>query len=149
MALIQLEDVTTYGPLWQVDPIADTSRDDTNFIGANKQLAQLSLNIKYAMLWYDKEIAICTVKGLVIIHVLSRSVDEHPNSILHGRIPRARYQMEAVDPVNGFVQIERIPSQLIGYLMNLLARLVLGIGVESRMLAWLEWRMSRSGKNPV
>lgn len=90
------------------------------------------------MLGYDEKVAICAVKSFVRIHVLPRSIYVHANSSLHGRISCAGNEVKAMDPVDGLVQIERIPSKLIRYLVDLLARLVIGIGIESGVLARLE-----------
>jgi hypothetical protein len=50
--------------------------------------------------------------------------------------------MKAMDPVYRLVQIEGIPSELVGDLMDLLSWLILGVCIERSMFSWFKIRMS-------
>lgn len=129
MALIQLEDVAAHGPAGEGDTVADATRDDADFVGPHEEAAELGLDVEDAVLQDDEEVAVCRVKGLVGIHVLSGGEDEDANARLERRVACARDEAERVDPVDRLVEVKGVPAQLVGYLVDLLVRLVFRVCV--------------------
>jgi len=54
-----------------------------------------------------------------------------------------------MDPVDGFVQVERVPPQLVGDLVDAVAGLALGVCVERGMLPRLKGPMRGRGQYAV
>ena len=146
MALVELEYVAADWSVGKRDIVANSTWDDADFVWSNQNVPQLRAYVQYTVLRHDEEIAIGTVKGRVMIHRLPSGKDEHSNSLLHRGISCTSDEFERMNPVDGFVHVKWIPSQLVGYLMKLV---VLRIGIVGRCFSRLERRMSCGRKDPV
>lgn len=65
------------------------------------------------MLGHNEEISIRRVKSF-FTHILSSSIQQNTQPALDGGVAGASYQVQAMHPVNLFIQIKRVPSELVG-----------------------------------
>lgn len=142
VSLIQFKDITSDWTLWEIDTVSDSSWDDTDLIWPHEDSSELGSDFQRSMLRDDQEVTVCTVEGLMCIHVLSGCVYVDADTRFHAWISSSSNQMKAVDPVYCLVQIEGIPSELIGNLMDLLSWLIFRVCIESGVFSWFEIRMS-------
>jgi len=141
VSLIQFKDVTPNWTLWQFDTISDSSWDDADLIWPHEESAELCSDVQRSMLRDDQEVAVCTVEGFMIVHVLSSCVYVNAHTCFHAWVSSSSNQVEAMNPIYRLVQIEGIPSELIGDLMDLLTWLVLWVCVEGSVFSWFKARM--------
>jgi hypothetical protein len=93
------------------------------------------------MLRDDQKVAVCTVEGFMVVHVLSSCKYVDANACFHAWISSPCDQMKAVDPVHRLVQIEGVPSELVRDLMDLLSWLGLWVCIEGSVFSWFKVRM--------
>lgn len=65
------------------------------------------------MLGHDEEISIGRVKSF-FTHILSCSIQQNTQPTFDGGVAGASYQVQAMHPINFFIQIKRVPSELVG-----------------------------------
>lgn len=80
------------------------------------------------------------------VHGFSSCEYEHSEALLHGGIACPRDQVQRMYPVDGLVEIEGVPPQLIGNLMELGG---IWVRVISGRLPRLEGRVSSGGQYPI
>src|SRR6187402_3139425 len=98
------------------------------------------------MLQNDQEIPVCRIKSLLGVHALSSREYKNSKSLFHCWVSSSSYQLQTVYPIHIFVQIKRIPPQLIGNLMQLVS---LGICIVRGSFARIKWRVCSGRENPV
>lgn len=149
VALVQLEDVASHRSVRERDAISDAAWDDADLVGADEQATQLRLDVEYAVLWDDEEVAVCRIEGFVCSHVFSGSVDEVTNPRFHSWVTRAGDEVQRVHPVHCLVEVKGVPPQLVGDEVDLLPRLVFGVCVECAVFAGLEVAVAARGEDTV
>lgn len=138
VALVKLKDITANRALWQINSVTNAARDDANLIGPNEKFALLGLDVEDAVLEDNEEVAVGAVKCLVFRHALARCEDIHAYSVFHRWVAGAGDEVEAVNPVDGFIQVKGVPAELVGDLVDSVAWFVLGICVECCVFPWFE-----------
>jgi hypothetical protein len=119
MAFVEFKDKASDGLVFrEVNPVPDTAWDDADFIRTDEELAKLGLDIEDPVLRDDEEIAVRRIESRIRVHGFARSVNKYAESGLHGGIASPRDKMKRVDPVNCLVEVEGIPSELIGNLVE-------------------------------
>ena len=76
MALVQLEDVASYGTVGENDLVPNASRDDADLVGANEERAQLRLDVENPVLRDDEEVTVGGIEGRTRVHGFAGSIDE-------------------------------------------------------------------------
>ena len=80
------------------------------------------------MLEDNEEVAVGRVESLMLIHRLPRGENKDTEAGFHNWIPGASDEVQTVDPVDGRVEIERGPAELVGDLVELRWCSVVGRG---------------------
>lgn len=142
VSLVQFKDVSTNRTLWELNTVSDASWDNADLIRPHEKSSELGSYIQRSMLRDDQEVTICTVEGFMVVHVLPSCVNIDANACFHAWISSSSNQMEAMDPIYRLVQVEGIPSELIGDLMDLLSWLIFRVCVESGVFSGFKARMS-------
>ena len=146
MPLVELEDVASYGPVGERDVVPDSSGDYADLVRTDEDVPEFGSDVQHSVLEHDQKVSIGAVKGGVVIHGFSSGKDEYAYALLHRRIPSPCNKLERVYPVDSFIQIKRIPSQLIWYLVQLV---VLRIGIVRRRFPSFERRMRSRWQDAV
>lgn len=100
--------------------VPDTARNDADFIRTNYESSQFCLYVQHSVLRNNQEIAISGVKCL-FPHVLSSSIKQDSKTMFQCGVSRASHKMQTMDPVDCGIQVERIPSELVGDMVQLLS----------------------------
>lgn len=146
VVLVELEDVAADWAVGKRNMITDTARNHAYFIWTDEETAKLCAYVKDSVLQHYQKVTIGRVEGGVRIHGFSSGEYEHSEALLHGGITCPSDQAQRVYPVDGLVQIERIPSKLVWYLMKPGGIRVRVIGGR---LPRLEGGMSSSGQYSI
>ena len=115
--------------------VADPAGDHADLVGADKKRSELGTDVEHTMLQDDEEVAVCAVEGRVHVHGLPRREDEDTETGLHGGVSGAGDKVEGMHPVNRLVEIEGIPAELIGDLVEFV---VFRVGAVSRRFSGVE-----------
>ena len=130
VSLVQLKNVSSHRALRKRDAVSNTTRYDTNLVGAYNKAAQLGLNIQHTVLGDDEKVTISRVECFIGLHILSCSVYKVPDSRLHCGVTGTSHQVQRVHPVYRLVEVEGIPSELVWDIVYPLPWFVLRICVE-------------------
>lgn len=90
VALVELEDVPSHGPVRQGDLVSDSAGNYADLVWADENAAQLGTDVEKAVLEYDEEVAIGAVECFIRIHGLAGGEDENAKTLLHCRVAGAR-----------------------------------------------------------
>ena len=147
--LVELEDVAADGAVGQLDAVLDAAGDDCDFVWADEEVAELCADVEDAVLGDDEEVAVGGGEGLVGRHAGARGVDEDAEALLHGGVACAGDEVEGVDPVDGVVEVEGVPSELVGDVVDFFVGLVFRVGVVGGGFAGLEVAVAARGEDAV
>lgn len=111
--LVELEYVSSYRTLGEGHAIPDASRHHTDLVGPDEEPPHLGLDVHDAVLRDNEEVSIGRVEGGVLVHVPAGRVDRDADPGLQGDFSRTRNDISGSNPVDTFVDIERIPAELI------------------------------------
>lgn len=110
VVLVEFEDVAADWAVGERNMVTDSARNDTYFIWTDEETAKLSADIEDSVLQHNQKVTIGGVEGGMRIHGLSSGEYEHSEALLHGGITCPGDQAQRMYPVNGFVEVEGIPS---------------------------------------
>lgn len=149
VALVQLEDVAADGAGGELNAVLDAAGDDADFVWADEEVAEFGADVEDAVLGDDEEVAVGGGEGLVGGHAGAGGVDEDAEALLGGWVAGAGDEVEGVDPVDGVVEVEGVPSELVGDVVDLFVGFVFGIGVVGGGFTGLEVAVAARGEDAV
>ena len=109
--------ISTHWSLGQQDSISDAPRNHTDLVGPDSDFAKLCMYVENAVLRHNEKVTVRGVERL-FAHALSCSKHVNADPILGHWITCAGQGMQSVDPIHIWVKVERIPSDLIGDLIQ-------------------------------